>query len=230
MIGIKENLDKVRQKIADAAKSTGRDPDEISIIAVSKTRSIDEIRQAIDCGLNILGENRAQELCEKYKLIGQQARWHMIGHLQTNKVKYILDKVDLIHSVDSLKLIKEINKRCKRQNKTMDILIQVNISGEESKFGVDQHELMELIHSAKNYKNVRIKGLMTIAPFYEDSEKVRPIFEKAKQLFDNIRGMELDYVDMRYLSMGMTNDYDIAIQEGSNMIRVGTGIFGQREY
>ncbi|NLP29897.1 MAG: YggS family pyridoxal phosphate-dependent enzyme [Clostridiales bacterium] len=205
-------------------------PDDVLLVAVTKTRSAEEINKAIDCGITDIGENKVQEILEKYDYV-KPVRWHMIGHLQTNKVKYIIDKVSLIHSVDSLKLAKEINRRAGNKGITMDVLIQVNVAQEDSKYGIDAEEAVPLIEEIlKNYENIRVRGLMTIAPFEENPEDVRKYFKQLKALYDSCATIKHERLDFKYLSMGMTNDYEVAIEEGSNLIRIGTAIFGERKY
>ena len=191
---------------------------------------MDEINEAIDCGITDIGENKVQEIMDKYEHV-KPVRWHLIGHLQTNKVKYIIDKVSMIHSVDSLKLAQEINKRAQQHNLTMDILIQVNSAEEESKFGITTEETGQLIRDIlDSCENIRIRGLMCIAPFEENPEDVRVYFAEVKKLYDEYGKMEHPHLDFKYLSMGMSGDFHVAIEEGSNLIRVGTSIFGARDY
>lgn len=217
---IKNNLEDVRKRI----------PDGVLLVAVTKTHSPEEINEAIDNGVTDIGENKVQEILDKYDKV-RPVRWHMIGHLQTNKVKYIIDKVVLIHSVDSLKLAKEINKRAAQHDKVMDILIQVNAAHEESKWGIDPSQTGDLIRQILDEcPNVRIKGLMSVAPFADDPEDVRPYFAEVKKLFDEYSNIPAEMMDMQYLSMGMTHDYEAAIKEGANIVRVGTAIFGARVY
>ena len=217
---IKTNLENVRSRI----------PEGVKLIAVTKTHSPEEINEAIDNGITDIGENKVQEILDKYDKV-KPVRWHMIGHLQTNKVKYIIDKVVLIHSVDSLKLAKEINKRAEQHDKVMDILIQVNAAHEESKWGIDPSQTGDLIRQILDEcPNVRIKGLMSVAPYAEDPEEVRPFFAEVKKLLDEYSKIPGEMIDMQYLSMGMTHDYEAAIKEGANIVRVGTAIFGARVY
>lgn len=220
MVDIKSNLEKVRGNLTD----------DVLLVAVTKTHSVSEINEAIDNGVTDIGENKVQEILDKYDSV-KPVRWHMIGHLQTNKVKYIIDKVDLIHSVDSLKLAKEISKRATEHGKTMDILLQINIAGEESKFGVSPDESKDLLLSILNdCPALKIKGLMTVAPFAENPESVRSVFARAKKMYEEFSLINHARLDFEYLSMGMTHDYTVAIEEGSNLVRVGTAIFGSRVY
>jgi hypothetical protein len=227
---LKENYDAVVKKAAAACERAGRDADEVTIIAVSKTKPLSDVVELQQYGVMDFGENKVQELCSKYEEIEQPVRWHLIGHLQTNKVKYIVDKVELIHSVDSLKLAKQISKEAIKKNVTVPILIQVNVANEDSKFGLDTEEVTSLVSEVAKLPNVLIKGLMTIAPFVEDPEENRGYFKQLKQLFVDIAGKKIDNVSMEILSMGMTGDYEVAIEEGATMVRVGTGIFGARNY
>lgn len=191
---------------------------------------MEEINEAISAGIEVIGENRVQELTKKYDIIGNKVKYHMIGHLQSNKVKYIIDKVELFHSLDRMSLVKELNKRAKRENIVAQALIQVNVAEEETKHGLKKEEVLPFIENIEKYSNIHIKGLMTIAPYSEDPEEVRWVFRDLKNLSDTIKAKDYKDVDMEILSMGMTNDYIVAIEEGANMIRVGTGIFGEREY
>jgi len=227
---IKGNIENLRTEIVNLCKLINRDPKEINIIAVTKTVDSETILKAINYGINIIGENKVQELLGKYDDLKDKAEIHLIGHLQTNKVKYIIDKVKLIHSLDSVKLAKEISKRCKSINRIMDTLVQINIGGEETKYGISPKNVYDFIMEVSTLDNINIKGLMTIAPYFENPELTRPYFRQMKEIFDTLKTYNLPNVEMKYLSMGMTNDYKIAIEEGSNMIRIGTGIFGERNY
>lgn len=209
---------------------SGRENDKVEIIAVTKTVDVDRIQEALSLGLRNIGENRPQELVRKYDIIGKGPNYHMIGHLQTNKVKYIIDKVSLIHSLDRISLAEELDKRAKMHNLIINTLIQVNVAEEDSKFGLKVEEVMPFIESILKYNNIKIKGLMTIAPFSENPEEVRWVFKTLRQLRDSIVREKFDNVEMGILSMGMTNDYTIAVEEGANMVRIGTGLFGKRNY
>lgn len=226
---IKKNIQAINEKISDIALSCGRDPDDIVLIAVTKTVSPSNISKALEAGLQNFGENRVQELVEKYDKIDKKAKWHLIGSLQTNKVKYIIDKVELIHSLDRIKLAKEIEKRAARIDRQIPALIQVNISGESTKSGIRPEETIDFIEAMKQYPHIRIKGLMTIGPLTEDRELIRDCFRQMKKLFDEIKTKKFSHAQMQYLSMGMTNDFDIAIEEGANMVRIGRAIFGERK-
>ncbi len=227
MGGIRENILDIKEKIQNSAVKSKDSSDIITLIGVTKTRSPAEINEAIHSGITDIGENRVQEILNKYNEV-IPVRWHMIGHLQTNKVKYIIDKVKMIHSVDSLKLAKEINKRAGQHHLVMDVLVQVNIADEDSKFGLKPEELDSFLDSIKEYNHIQVKGLMTVAPLEENPENVRIYFRKMKELFDTYKKSNLRNQDMKYLSMGMTNDFEIAIEEGANMVRIGTAIFGAR--
>ena len=227
---LKENLANVREKINIACKKVGRNPDEVTLVAVSKMKPLEDIETLLETGQMEYGENYVQELCDKYEKISRPVHWHMIGHLQTNKVKYIIDKTVLIHSVDSVHLAKQIEKEAAKRNLTAQILIQVNIAEEETKFGLDTEELLQIIMEISKFPHVHIRGLMTSAPFVADPEENRCYFKKLHELFVDIGKKNIDNVTMDILSMGMTNDYEVAIEEGATMVRVGTVIFGERNY
>lgn len=227
---LKENLDIVRENIKRACDRAGRSYDEITLIAVSKTKPLSDIETLMQYGETEFGENKVQELVDKYETISSPVHWHLIGHLQTNKVKYIVDKVSLIHSVDSVHLAKEIEKEAAKHNLIVDILIQVNIAHEDTKFGIDETAVYDLLNEIKDYPHIRVNGLMTIAPFVDNAEENRIHFRKMNQLLLDIKSKNIDNINMNILSMGMTNDYEVAIEEGATMVRVGTGIFGERNY
>ena len=226
-MAIKENLKTVRERINNAAKKAGRCPDEIKLIAVSKTKPLDMIFEAASCGVLDFGENRPQELAEKFGKV-ENARWHLIGQLQKNKVKYIIDKAELIHSVDSLGLAEEIEKRAAKINKIQNILIQVNVSGEETKSGIAPEEAEMLIRKISEMPHIRIKGLMTISVAGFDHNENKKIFAGLRELAKEIDRLQINNVSMGELSMGMTHDFEAAIEAGATMVRVGTGIFGTR--
>ena len=227
---IAHNVDKINKRIEVSAKKSGRNPDDITLIAVSKTVDADVIRCAYDHGIRDFGENKVQEIMNKYDKLPGDVRWHLIGHLQKNKVKYIIDKVVMIHSVDSYSLIDEIELRAAKCDKVMDILLQVNVSGEESKFGVSPDEVLDYVRYISQKPHIRLRGLMTIAQYAQNTEETRPIFAKLSEIYIDIKQERLDNVYMDYLSMGMSNDFEVAIEEGANLIRVGTSIFGERHY
>ncbi len=227
---IGKNLEKVRGIIREAAESCGRNSEEVILVAVSKTRNPEEINAAIDAGVRDIGENKVQEILDKFEDI-KPVRWHMIGHLQTNKVKYIIDKVDMIHSVDSIKLAREIDRRAAQHGKTMDILVQINPAQEESKFGVSVDDAEALVREIlANCGNIRIKGLMSVAPIVENMRDVRPYFDNVKVKYDELKKIDDPKLDFEYLSMGMSGDFPVAIEAGANLVRVGSAIFGERDY
>ncbi len=227
---LKENLKIVNDNITRACERAGRSREEVTLIAVSKTKPLSDIEELITYDVNEFGENKVQELVDKYENVSKPVNWHLIGHLQTNKVKYIVDKACLIHSVDSYKLAKEIEKEAIKKCVDVDILVQVNVANEDTKFGLDTNEVLQLIKDISLLSHVKIRGLMTIAPFVENPEDNRVYFKQLKQLLLDIKSKNIDNVDMSILSMGMTNDYEVAIEEGATMVRVGTGIFGERNY
>ena len=225
-MSIKDNILDIRNRIEAACNRVGRNPEDVLLVGVTKLHHPREINEAISSGITDIGENKVQEIIEKYDSV-DPVKWHLIGHLQTNKVKYIIDKVDLIHSVDSLKLAKEIEKRASGIDREIDILIQVNPAEEESKFGISIEEVHDLIRDIKDQcPHIKIKGFMCIAPFFDEAEDARAIFAQMKSLYDEYAKEN----DFRYLSMGMSHDFEVAIEEGANLIRVGTAIFGDRDY
>lgn len=227
---IKNNLIEVEENICNACKRAGRNRSEVTLIAVSKTKPVEMLEECISNGITVFGENKVQELCEKYEVLPKHLHWHLIGHLQRNKVKYITDKTELIHSVDSLRLAEAISQDAVKKCVNVNILIEVNVAEEDSKFGLKTGETEELIRQIALLPNIFIKGLMTIAPYTAVPEENRPIFRTLKQLSVDIRDKNIDNVSMDILSMGMTGDYEVAIEEGATMVRVGTGIFGERDY
>ena len=229
MASIRENLARIQDQIAAAASRAGCNPDSIELVAVSKTKPVSLIVEAIELGITHIGENRVQEAQSKHPQIDLPVTWHLVGHLQRNKVKQALPIFDLIHSVDSPRLIAEIDRRSAESCRTTDILIQVNTSAEPSKYGLEPDQTLDFIESAHPYTHVRIKGLMTIGAFLPDPEAVRPMFASLRQLREKIIAQQFPNVEMDILSMGMTNDFEVAIEEGANLIRVGTAIFGERE-
>ena len=227
---LKENLKTVEEHVLEACKRAGRSREEVTLIAVSKTKPLEMLQEIYGEGVRDFGENKVQELCDKIEQLPSDIRWHMIGHLQRNKVKYIVGKVALIHSVDTYRLAEEINIQAKKRGIIVPILVEVNIAGEKTKFGTTAEDAMLLVEEISKLENVRIKGLMTIAPFVENPEDNRLYFRKIKQLSVDITNKNIDNVSMEILSMGMTGDYEVAIEEGATMVRVGTGIFGARNY
>ena len=225
-----ENVIEVEKNIQAACDRAGRSREEVRLIAVSKTKPVSDIEEVLTTGILDYGENKVQELSDKYDVLPKNIRWHMIGHLQRNKVKYLIGKTVLIHSVDSLRLAEQIEHEAAKSDTIMNVLIEVNVAGEESKFGTTCNEAVELVRAVAALKHVKIKGLMTIAPFTDNPEDNRIYFKKLKQLSVDIKSKNIDNVDMDELSMGMTGDYEVAIEEGATMVRVGTGIFGERNY
>lgn len=230
MSGVVEGLNSVKADIASACNEVGRNVDDVTLIAVSKTKPVEMLMEAYNVGVRDFGENYVQELCEKIEVMPKDIRWHMIGHLQRNKVKYIVGKVSMIHAVDSLRLAEEIDKCAAKLDVVQDILIEVNMGREETKFGVFEEDALSLVKEIAGLKHVRIRGLMTSAPYVVDSEENRKIFYKIKQLAVDIAGQNIDNVYMDVLSMGMSQDFVAAVKEGSTMVRVGSKIFGARDY
>ena len=225
-INVRETFDKIKK----AAEASGRDPAEIRLMAVTKTVAPEKINEAIAEGCNLLGENKVQELLEKYEHYDKRAEIHFIGRLQTNKVKYIVDKVSMIESVDSLKLAEEIEKRCAKIDKVMDILLEINIAKEESKGGFSEEDILEISEKIKEFTHLRLRGLMTIGRFGAEIEETRQYFEKMRHLLVDIKSKNIDNIYINILSMGMSADYELAVSEGATIVRVGQGLFGARKY
>ncbi|MCM1161687.1 MAG: YggS family pyridoxal phosphate-dependent enzyme [Roseburia sp.] len=225
-----QNYDRVIQNIQAACKRAEREPEEVTLIAVSKTKPVSMLSEIYQHGCRHFGENKVQELLDKYEALPKDIKWHMIGHLQRNKVKYIVDKVYLIHSVDSFRLAEEISREAVKKQVHVNILIEVNVAGEESKFGCAPKEVCELTMEIAKLPNISVKGYMTIAPYVENPEDNRKHFRKLKQIAVDIMRKNIDNVSIEYLSMGMTGDYETAVEEGADFVRVGTGIFGERDY
>ena len=225
-----ENLAEVEKHICEACARAGRSRDEVTLIAVSKTKPVSMIEELLPGGTRDFGENKVQELVDKYEVLPKDIHWHLIGHLQRNKVKYVVDKACLIHSVDSMRLAETISEEGVKKGVTVPVLIEVNVAGEESKFGVTLEETEGLVREIAKLPSIQIKGLMTIAPYVEDPEENRVHFSRLKQLSVDIKNKNIDNVSMDVLSTGMTGDYQVAIEEGATMVRVGTGIFGERNY
>ena len=223
---VKDNLETINKKIKEAALKVNRDPQEIKLVAVTKTATLEQIKEAINEGVKIIGENKVQEAKKKYQVLTTEVKWHLIGHLQTNKVKYAVEIFDLIHSVDSIKLAKEIDNRSVQFKKTIDVLIEVNISGEETKYGYNPEKVEAFLKEISEFSAIRVRGLMTIAPISKNKEEVRPYFRRLRELSERIRDKNIKNIKMDYLSMGMTDDFEIAIEEGANMVRIGRGVFG----
>lgn len=226
-LGIMKNWISVREKISTAARHAGRDPGKIKIVAVTKTHPVEQIRKAIEVGLTTFGENRVQEMAAKQPLLPENLEWHLIGHLQTNKVKYIIGKVHLIHSLDSWRLANEISRWALKKNVRVNVLVQVNIAGESTKYGLIPGEVADFISEIGGLQGLNVCGLMTVAPEVSDPEEVRFVFRELRLLAEGLQGMQS--VSMDYLSMGMSNDYVVAVEEGSNMLRLGTAVFGNRK-
>ena len=227
---LKDNFDQVNANIQAACDRAGRKREDVTLIAVSKTKPVEMLKEAYDFGVRVFGENKVQEIVDKYDALPKDISWHMIGHLQRNKVKYIIDKVDMIHSVDSLRLAETIEKEAAKKDIIMKILIEVNVAKEESKFGVMPEEVDNIVSQISQLPHIRICGLMTIAPFVENPEENRIYFNRLRNIAVDIERKKSDNVFMSILSMGMTNDYEVAIEEGATMVRVGTGLFGMRNY
>ncbi|MBM3239187.1 YggS family pyridoxal phosphate-dependent enzyme [Candidatus Poribacteria bacterium] len=237
MSEIKANIIKIRERIAQAAKRSGREPESIQLVAVSKTVPVEKIIEAVDAGITDIGENRVQEADQKYQaiykdeaisLLCKPMKWHLVGHLQTNKIKRALEIFDMIHSVDSIHLMDAIEKRAAQMDKVVDVLVEVNTSAEETKYGVKPEEIVDFMERASQYDHLRVRGLMTIGLFAKDPEVVRPCFQQLRELRDKVANLNLPSIEMKYLSMGMTNDFEVAIEEGANIVRIGTAIFGPR--
>ncbi len=229
-ISVKENILKVEENIKDALIRSGRENDRVNLIGVTKTVEMDKIKEAIKNGISNIGENRTQELEEKYNILGESVKYHMIGQLQTNKVRDIIGKTSLVHSLDRISLAKELNKRSKANNIVTNVLLQINVAEEESKTGFKVKEVLPFIEEILDFSNIKVTGLMTMAPFTEDEKILRNVFRTMFKLKEDIDKRNYENLSMDYLSMGMTNDYEIAIEEGSNMVRIGSGIFGRRKY
>jgi pyridoxal phosphate enzyme (YggS family) len=231
MSRITDNIDHVEKKIAEACERAGRPRESVQLIAVSKTKPVPDLMEALNYGHNVFGENKVQEIRDKVEAMGTEGiHWHMIGHLQANKVKYLIGVVDLIHSVDNDKLAAEIEKQAAKHDVVMDVLCEVNMAGEETKFGLKPEETMDFVKRISELPHLKVRGLMTIAPYTEDPESNRVYFKGLRELKDRINAEHIPGVDMDTLSMGMTGDYEVAIEEGATLVRVGTGIFGERHY
>ena len=225
---VSENLEQVKANIEAACKRVGRDPKDVRLVAVSKTKPISLIEEAIEAGQENFGENKVQEMCDKMEVLPDNIKWHMIGHLQRNKVKYIAGKVELIHSVDSIRLAKQISDEAQKQSIEIPVLLEVNVAREESKFGFFTEETEDACREISKMPGIRVKGLMTSAPFVENAEDNRKYFKKLNEVAVDIQSKNIDNISMRELSMGMTGDYVVAVEEGATIVRVGTGIFGSR--
>lgn len=229
MIDIEQNIKTLIKKVAFSAEKVGKSPKEIKIVAVSKTFGVEDIKEALRYGIKIIGENKVQEAEDKFSKIENDFEKHLVGHLQTNKVKKAVRLFDMIQSLDSLKLASEVSKRAKEAGKVTDVLVEVNTSKEQTKFGLKPEEVLDFVKKISNLESLKVKGLMTIGLFTTDLNKIRPCFRLLKEIFEKIKKGEIPEIEMEYLSMGMTSDYQVAIEEGANMIRIGTAIFGGRE-
>ena len=227
---LKDNLREVEKNIQQACLRAGRNRDEVTLVAVSKTKPVSMLEEIYDENIRHFGENKVQELCEKFEVMPKDILWHMIGHLQRNKVKAVVDKATLIHSVDSIRLAETIEQEAAKKDIIVNILIEVNVAEEDSKFGLKVDEVMSMVETISKFPHIRIKGLMTIAPFVENPEENRPVFAQLRKLSVDIANKNIDNVSVDILSMGMTNDYQVAIEEGATIVRVGTAIFGERNY
>ena len=227
---LKENLENVEQKIQAACERSGRDRSEVTLIAVSKTKPAEMVQEAYDLGIRLFGENKVQEIMDKSEVLPADIHWHMIGHLQRNKIKYIIDKVCMIHSIESVRLAEAVNEEAAKHGRVIPVLVEVNMAGEETKFGIRPEETEDFIREICLLPNIQVNGLMTIAPYTENAEDNRIYFRNLKKLYVDIKEKNIDNVVMSHLSMGMTGDYEVAIEEGATMVRVGTGIFGERFY
>jgi len=229
-MSIATNLKHIEERIRNAAKRVNRNPDSISLVAVSKTQPVEAIKSALEAGQHIFGENYVQEFLEKSQSLAEDVDWHFIGSLQSNKVKYIVGLTSLIHSVDRLSLAREIDRQWQKIGKSCDILLQVNISGEETKSGTTSEDLLQLAREVSLLPHVRIRGLMTMPPFYDEPELVRPYFRELKRLSEVLAAEKIPGITMEELSMGMSGDFEVAIEEGATLVRVGSAIFGERFY
>jgi hypothetical protein len=228
-INIADNINTIKQRIASAAARCGRDPDSIKLLAVTKTIPTEYIIKAIDAGITIFGENYVQEAKDKIAAIGSRARWHMIGHLQANKAKYVVTLFDYVHSVDRLELAQELDRRAGLINRKLNVLIEVNVSGEESKSGIPADYAPALIKQIAGLENLTVRGLMTMSPYSNNPENARPYFSALRNLSDNISRQQISGIQMEELSMGMTDDFEVAIEEGATIVRIGRAIFGERK-
>lgn len=229
-MGIADNLSQIEEKITLACERAGRSREEVKLIAVSKTKPVEDIHEAIAYGIRSFGENKVQELKEKMEILGEELDWHLIGHLQTNKVKHIVGKVSLIHSLENMRLAEALDKEAKKRKTTVDVLVEVNVAKEDSKFGIKPEDAEGFIRQVSEFENIRIKGLMTVAPYTDISEENRRYFKELKKIMVDLNRKNIHNVNMSVLSMGMTGDYEVAIEEGATLVRVGTGIFGNRNY
>ena len=229
MGSVEENIKDIWSRIEKSAGKTGKNKEDIKLVAVTKTVEVERIKEAINCGIKIIGENRVQEAESKFSQVTEKVEKHLVGHLQTNKAKKAVELFDFIQSVDGVRIAQEISRRASRMGRVMEILVEMNTSGEKTKFGIDPDQASAFVKSISNLEGIRIKGLMTIGIFSDDPEDTRPCFKRLKAIFDQLKSEDIPNVEMKYLSMGMTNSYRIALEEGANLVRIGTKIFGQRE-
>lgn len=225
---IAENVEKIRERVQRAARHAGRDPEGITIVAVTKTVDAERIQEAVSAGIGVLGENRVQDAREKIRRIGKAVQWHMIGHLQTNKAREAVSLFDMVHSVDNLRVAQALDLEAGKQAKRLPVLVQVNISEEESKSGAKAEEAMNLVQSMAGMENLAVQGLMTIPPYSGDPEESRWVFRSLREMRDRIAEMDIQGVRMTHLSMGMSHDFETAVEEGATLVRIGTAIFGER--
>ena len=226
---VAENLMDVERRVCEACRRAGRSRDEVTLIAVSKTKPVEMLEEVYGAGTRYFGENKVQELVDKYEVMPKDIHWQMIGHLQRNKVKYIIDKAELIHSVDSIRLAETIDREAEKKGIVANVLLEVNMAREETKFGLMPEEVPDFVRQIAGFQHIKVQGLMTIAPFVENAEENRRYFKNLYQLYVDIKSKNIDNGTMSVLSMGMTGDFEVAIEEGATMIRVGTGIFGSRQ-
>ena len=227
-MSIADNIERVRERIRAACRRSGRQVEEVRLVAVTKTVDVPAIREAIDAGIEIIGENRVQEAWQKFQQLDREVEWHLIGHLQTNKVKRALQFADVIESVDSLRLAREIDRRAADNDKVIEVYVEVNTSGEATKFGLPPEQVLDFMRQASTLRHVKITGLMTIGAFLPDPEHVRPCFQMLRRLFEQVNAEQIDNIHLSHLSMGMTNDFAVAIEEGATSVRIGRAIFGER--
>lgn len=227
---IRENIQMIREKIEKAAAFSGRRAEDIMLLAATKMVEPERINEAVSLGIKNIGENKVQELTEKYDKVTDDAIWHFIGHLQTNKVKYIIDKAQLIHSVESERLLDEIERQAAKREICARVLIEINQAGEDSKFGIEPDEIWQILENNEKRKNVKIEGLMTVGPNVPEEKEIARVFAELNKLFLDIKAKKYNNSSMKYLSMGMSGDYELAIREGSNVVRIGSAIFGRRNY
>lgn len=225
---IRENLKIVRERIARAAEAAGRRPQEITLVAVAKTFPVEDILEGVEAGITIIGENRVQEAASKHRAVGERVQWHLVGHLQSNKAKKAVEIFSLIHSIDSADLAREVGRRALAAGKVQEVLVEVNTSGEPQKFGVEPNRAFEVLKDLSGIEGIKVCGLMTVGPLTDEVTKIRKAFEKLRRIFEEAEKLGLEGVEMRHLSMGMSGDFELAIAEGSNMVRIGSAIFGRR--